>query len=246
MPFLPLERPAALEAIGDMLPDGVFLLVGALRREEVREGEPPARAGHPFRAFNSLMVFDGEGTLTGLYDKTHLVPFGEYLPWQSTLEAVGFEQLTRLRGGFTEGVTPRPPLEVPGLPVVGGLICYEAIFPGVGRESGVRPGLLVNVTNDGWFGTTTGPHQHFHQARVRAVEEGLTLIRAANNGISAVVDATGRVVARLDLNEKGTLDTELPAAHSAPPYALWGDAFFLLAGLLLAATLVFSAKVVRR
>lgn len=244
MPFLPLERPEALMAIGDMLPDGVHLLTGALRREPAEDGAGDAR-GHPFRAFNSLMVFDGEGALAGLYDKTHLVPFGEYLPWQRTLEAIGLEQLTRMRGGFTEGVTPRPALPVPGLPSVGGLICYEAIFPGVGNKSADRPGLLVNVTNDGWFGNTTGPHQHFHQARVRAVEEGLPLIRAANNGVSAVIDATGGVAARLGLNERGTLDAALPRAHSRPPYAVWGDSIFLVIGLLLAATLVASTRAAR-
>ena len=236
MPFLPLDRPEALAAIGEMLPDDVFLLAGALRREQAGEDEAAA-AGHPFRAFNSLMVFDGSGAVKSIYDKTHLVPFGEYLPWQSLLEAIGLEQLTRLRGGFSEGVTPRPPLIVPGLPPVGGLICYEAIFPGVREKSAGPIALLVNVTNDGWFGVTTGPYQHFHQARVRAVEEGLPLIRAANNGISAAVDPSGRVLAELGLNEKGTFDVTLPEARSPPVYAAWGDIVFLLAGLLMAATL---------
>ncbi|HRN83920.1 MAG TPA: apolipoprotein N-acyltransferase [Hyphomicrobium sp.] len=245
MPFLPLERPEALAAIGDTLPDGVHLLTGALRREAAEDGAGEDR-GHPFRAFNSLMVFDSDGGIAGLYDKTHLVPFGEYLPWQATLEAIGLEQLTRMRGGFTEGVTPRPVLTVPGLPPAGGLVCYEAIFPGVVGKSAAPPELLVNVTNDGWFGNTTGPHQHFHQARVRAVEEGLPLVRAANNGISAMIDATGRIVAQLGLNERGTLDTGLPRVHSRPLYAAWGDIIFLAAGLLLAATLVFSTKAGRR
>lgn len=243
MPFLPLDRPEALQAIGDMLPDGVFLLSGGLRREAAGNGDE-AR-GHPFRAYNSLMVFDGTGALAAVYDKTHLVPFGEYLPWQSTLEAIGLEQLTRMRGGFSEGVVPRPPLSVPGLPAVGGVICYEAIFPGLRKRSGGPVGLLVNVTNDGWFGTTTGPYQHFHQARVRAVEEGLPLIRAANNGISALVDPMGRVVAELGLNARGTFDTALPVARTAPPYATWGDTFFLLAGLLLAATLILPSRTSR-
>lgn len=242
MPFLPLERPEALQAIGDMLPDDVFLLAGALRREAA-EGEE-AR-GHAFRAFNSLMLFDGTGALRDTYDKTHLVPFGEYLPWQSTLEGIGLQQLTRRRGGFTEGVTPRPPLRVPGLPAVGGVICYEAIFPGLSRASGGHVGLIVNVTNDGWFGTTTGPYQHFHQARVRAVEEGLPLIRAANNGISALIDPSGRVIAKLGLDVRGTFDASLPLPRRPPPYAAWGDALFLLAGLLLAATLFWPGRAVR-
>lgn len=224
MPFLPLEHPEALAAIGDMLPDGTYLLTGALRREGAG-GDP---AAPPIRAYNSLMVLDSSGALAGVYDKTHLVPFGEYLPWQSTLEAIGLEQLTRLRGGFTVGVTPRPLLRVPGLPPLGGLICYEAIFPGVGAASAGRPAALVNVTNDGWFGNTTGPRQHFHQARVRAVEEGLPLLRAANNGISAVIDASGRVLHRLGVNERGVMDSGLPLPHTPPPFASMGNAAFLI------------------
>jgi apolipoprotein N-acyltransferase len=236
MPFLPLEHPEALAAIGEMLPDGVFLLTGALRREQRASGEP---AGRPVRAYNSLMVFDDTGKLASMYDKTHLVPFGEYLPWQNTLESIGLEQLTRQRGGFSVGPSPRPVLDVPGLPTVGGLICYEAIFPGVGAQSERRPSLLVNVTNDGWFGNTTGPRQHFHQTRVRAVEEGLPLARAANNGISALIDSSGRIGVMLDLNERGSRDSSLPLARSAPPYAMWGDLIFLLAALFFAVTFYF-------
>lgn len=239
MPFLPLEHPDALAAIGAMLPDQTFLLTGALRRENV---DPAGTAGARRRAYNSLMVFDGAGSLDSMYDKTHLVPFGEYLPWQSALEAIGLQQLTRLRGGFSTGVVPRPLLSVPGLPPVGGLICYEAIFPGVGAASAGRPSLLVNVTNDGWFGNTTGPRQHFHQARVRAVEEGLPLVRAANNGISAVVDSSGGVVVMLGINARGSIDSLLPLPHTAPPYAVLGDAVFLLAALFLVATLYFIRR----
>jgi apolipoprotein N-acyltransferase len=239
MPFLPLEHPEALLAIGEMLPDNAFLLTGALRREGAGSGDG---ADHPFRAYNSLMVFDGTGALDTVYDKTHLVPFGEYLPWQSTLEAMGFEQLTRLRGGFSVGVIPRPVLTVPKLPLVGGLICYEAIFPGVGAQSTSRPGLLVNVTNDGWFGDTTGPRQHFHQARVRAVEEGLPLLRAANNGLSGVVDSSGRVIVLLGLNEKGSIDASLPVARSSSPYAVLGDVIFLLLALVFVSTLYFFRR----
>jgi apolipoprotein N-acyltransferase len=234
MPFLPLEHPEALAAIGAMLPDNAFLLTGALRREGAGAGGD--LSDQPVRGYNSLMVLDGAGALHAVYDKTHLVPFGEYLPWQSTLEAIGLEPLTRRRGGFSVGVTPRPLLSVPGLPPVGGLICYEAIFPGVGAQSESRPGLLVNVTNDGWFGDTTGPRQHFHQARVRAVEEGLPLLRAANNGISAVVDSSGRIVVMLGMNVRGSVDSDLPSARSAPPYAVLGDVIFLAVGLFFAAT----------
>jgi len=228
MPFLPLDTPAALTAIGQMLPQGTHLAAGALRVEM-----PPAGRDARRRIFNSLMVFGQGGTLAALYDKIHLVPFGEYLPFQSTLEAVGLEQLTRVRGGFDSGVTPRPLLRVAGLPALGPLICYEAIFPAAVIQGAGRPDVLLNVTNDGWFGQTTGPHQHLHQARVRAVEEGLPLIRAANNGISAVVDARGRVLHRLELDVKGVIDSSLPGALSPPPYARYGDGIFL--GLLVLA-----------
>lgn len=231
MPFLPLEHPEALAAIASMLPDKAFLLTGALRRE----GNATPPIGQTVPAYNSLMVFNSNGALAGLYDKTHLVPFGEYLPWQSVLEAIGLEQLTRLRGGFSVGPEPRPLLQVTGLPAVGGLICYEAIFPGVGATAQSRPAVLLNVTNDGWFGNTTGPRQHFHQARVRAVEEGVPLVRAANNGISAVVDASGRAVSFLGLDAKGVIDSSLPAARTPPPYAIFGD---LICVLLIALYLV--------
>jgi apolipoprotein N-acyltransferase len=232
MPFLPLEHPEALSAIGDLLPPGTFLLTGALRREPIPEGQR-ADAPQSYRAYNSLMVFDDAGGLASNYDKTHLVPFGEYLPLQPLLESIGLEQLTRLRGGFTEGPAGQPLITAGALPPGGGLICYEAIFPGL--IVGQRPQLLINVTNDGWFGNTTGPRQHFHQARARAVEFGVPLIRAANNGISALVDPYGRVVAKLNLNERGVIDARVPAVAPAPLYALYGDWIFALNALILLA-----------
>jgi len=238
MPFLPLEHPEALQAIGEMLPDTVFLLTGALRRE--LGAERPA--GTPVPAYNSLLVLDGRGLLHSVYDKTHLVPFGEYLPWQPMLESIGLEQLTRWRGGFSEGPTPRPTLKVPGLPEAGGLICYEAIFPGVGASSASPPALLVNVTNDGWFGNTTGPRQHYHQARVRAVEEGLTLVRAANNGISAVIDGNGRALVMIGINVRGSIDSAIPVPRSRPVYAVLGEAVFLGISLLFVGILVLFGR----
>jgi apolipoprotein N-acyltransferase len=222
MPFLPLEHAEVLAAIGRALPPGVLLISGALR------AEPPAPSGspRPRRIFNSILVFGEEGSLVARYDKTHLVPFGEYLPFQPAMEAVGLQQLTRLRGGFDVGVTPRPLLHLPRLPAAAPLICYEAVFPGTVVQGTERPGLFLNVTNDGWFGNTTGPRQHLHQARVRAVEEGLPLLRAANNGISAAVDGYGRILARLDLDARGTIDVALPVALAPPPYARLGDMLF--------------------
>jgi apolipoprotein N-acyltransferase len=223
MPFLPLEEPVALAAIGEMLPERAVLLAGALRADPVEDGRR--------RIYNSLLAFDGEGRPVGRYDKIHLVPFGEYLPATSLLRAIGLQQLTHLRQGFGVGETPRPlmSIELPGGPVrITPLICYEAIFPRAIIQGRERPDIMLNVTNDGWFGNTTGPRQHFHQSRVRAVEEGIGLIRIANNGISAVIDPRGRVLTRLELNVKGVADSRLPKAEAPPLYARWGDSFFFM------------------
>jgi apolipoprotein N-acyltransferase len=235
MPFLPLEHPEAQAAIGEMLPAGTFLISGALRREKSPPPEPPARA----RAFNSLMVFDADGSLTSVYDKIHLVPFGEYLPAQSTLEAIGLRQLTQMRGGFTVGAAPRPLVSIGGTaPPVLGLICYEALFPGEIVEGTERPGFLINVTNDGWFGNSIGPRQHFHQARVRAVEEGIPIVRAANHGISAVIDAHGAVEKTLNLNDRGVIDSRVPASVERTFYAKFGDLAFAVSVLFFLATVL--------
>ncbi len=216
MPFLPLRSPGALAAIGRMLPEGGVLATGALR---MQEGTTPGER----RVFNSLLLLGAGGRLLAAYDKIHLVPFGEYLPFQATLEAIGFEQLVRMRGGFASGPAPRPIIALAGLPTLAPLICYEAIFPAALIQGRERPAVLLNVTNDGWFGNTTGPRQHLHQARVRAVEEGLPLIRAANNGISAIVDAHGRITASLGMDEKGVVDGTIPPPRRPTPYALLGD-----------------------
>jgi apolipoprotein N-acyltransferase len=229
MPFLPLQHPEALAAIGELLPSGTQLISGALRLKN-----PELRLSvHP-EGYNSLMVFKENGQLETVYDKIHLVPFGEYLPFQRTLEAIGLEQLAHWRGGFSVGSSPRPLLTVPGLPPIAALICYEAIFPASVVEGSERPGLLINITNDGWFGATAGPWQHFHQARVRAVEEGLPLLRAANNGVSAVVDAHGRVLAMLRLNERGTIDASLPSALTLTAYVRLRDWTFVALALFFA------------
>jgi apolipoprotein N-acyltransferase len=235
MPFLPLDAPAALDALGTVVPDGGHLVAGLIRVEPV----PLQASLRGRRILNSLAVFGPGGKPVAVYDKTHLVPFGEYLPFQSTLEAIGLEQLTRIRGGFDVGPTPRPLMRVAGLPAFAPLICYEAIFPGTVVQSAERPAALLNLTNDGWFGNTTGPRQHLHQARVRAVEEGLPVIRSANNGISAVIDGRGRIVASLDLDVAGVVDATLPTPLSPPIYARFGDGVFA-ALLLLAMVALFT------
>jgi apolipoprotein N-acyltransferase len=227
MPFMPLDTPPALAAIGKMLPEGTFLIAGALRAERAPPQSPRLR-----NFFNSLLVFGKGGLLVTLYDKIDLVPFGEFLPLRWLLESIGLRQLAHTMGSFESGSTPRPLLQVPGLPLVVPLICYEAIFPGAIVQGPARPGAIINVTNDGWFGNTTGPRQHLHQARVRAVEEGLPLIRAANNGISAAFDGYGRVLGRIELDHKGVLDVSLPVALQMPLYARFGDSLFFTIWLL--------------
>lgn len=238
MPFRPLDTPGALEALGAAIPEGGHLVAGLLRVEPV----PLQVSRRGRRILNSLAAFDRGGNPVAIYDKTHLVPFGEYLPFQEALEAIGLEQLTRVRGGFDVGPTPRPLLRIAGLPSFAPLICYEAIFPGTVVHSVERPAALLNVTNDGWFGNTTGPRQHLHQARVRAVEEGLPVVRSANNGISAVFDARGRTVARLDLDVAGVIDVPLPVRLPPPFYARFGDGVFAVLMLCAVAALSLMAR----
>jgi apolipoprotein N-acyltransferase len=238
-PFFLTREADALAQIAALLPPGTVLITGAVR--------PPATTPNEAitRAYNSVYAIDHNGSILSVYDKVHLVPFGEYLPFQGLLEQLGLMQLTKVRGGFIPGDRRRNQ-RVPGAPDFLPLVCYEIIFPGdavprsdragwlydhVGRYvdwpfvagSGERPGWLLNLTNDGWFGVSAGPYQHFQQARVRAIEEGLPLVRAANTGISAVVDPLGRVIKSLPLATEGVLDSALPQALAPTLYARAGD-----------------------
>lgn len=235
MPFLALRSRDVGARIAEALPDDVVLIAGTLRLNG-----PLIRDGRKLDVFNSAIALKGDGRLLASYDKVHLVPFGEYLPWQETLEAMGLESLTRMRGGFAVGRSPRPLLNVPGLPPLGLLICYEVIFPDEIVVAGQRPGLLINLTNDAWYGTSTGPFQHFHQARVRSVEQGLPMIRVGNNGISGTIDARGRVLGKLGLDVVGALDTVVPRAVAPTIYAQFGDAafFVILIASVVGATIV--------
>jgi apolipoprotein N-acyltransferase len=203
-PFFIAREADALAQIADLLPVGTVLITGGARPEEATQG------GRIARGYNSIYVIDQDGSILGVYDKVHLGPFGEYLPLQKLAERLGLQQLTKVQGGFIAGERRRP-LAVPRAPDAVPLICYEIVFSGaaVPRE-GERPGWMINLTNDGWFGDSTGPYQHFQQARVRAIEEGLPLVRAANTGISAVVDPLGRILEKLPLGVAGVLDSGLP------------------------------------
>jgi apolipoprotein N-acyltransferase len=211
-PFFLDREPEALTQIADLLPAGVSLITGAIRLEAPLPGEKNPRV------YNSIRVLRDDGAIIGTYDKVYLVPFGEFLPFQTLLESIGLQQLTRVRGGFNAG-TRRRALNIPGLPPAAPLICYEAIYSGYVLSEGARPRWLLNLTNDAWFGITPGPYQHFAQARLRAIEEGLPLVRVANNGISAIIDPLGRVVRMLPLGSNGLIDAGLPQALGETFYA---------------------------
>ena len=231
-PFILSRDAKALAEIGAVLPENTVLVTGAARADDDARlsGSPHARY------FNAIQVIASGGHILDSYDKAHLVPFGEYLPFQTVFDRLGLHQFVHIPGGFEAG-SGRRLLAVPGLPPVAPLICYEAIFPGEAVPSGTAPeraGLLLNVTNDAWFGTTSGPYQHFAQARLRAIEEGLPLIRAANTGISAIVDPYGRVLGELPLGAEGVLDGGLPQGMEAPVFAKFpfAGAFFPWAAVL--------------
>ena len=228
-PFFLTREADALAQIDDLLPKGTILITGSVRAPDLPPGTRITRA------YNSIYAIDHDGGVLSIYDKLHLVPFGEFLPFQDWMEKLGFVQLTRVQGGFIPG-TGRRAMEIPNAPRALPLICYEAIFPDEVAARGDRPGWIINLTNDGWFGISTGPYQHLQQARLRAIEQGLPVVRAANTGISAVIDPMGRIVARLGLGVEGVLDSSLPAAIAPTIYARSGDiptAMIVAAALIL-------------
>ncbi|ALE03402.1 apolipoprotein N-acyltransferase [Bartonella ancashensis] len=167
--------------------------------------------------FNTIQVIDVRGNILHVSDKLHLVPFGEYIPYKSLFNKIGLHAFAH-NNGYSATTTRKTVMMPNGISYLP-LICYEIIFPHEMTFSGSFPQIIINVTNDAWFGMTPGPHQHFQQARLRAVELGIPLIRAANNGISAVVDPYGRVVAALKQNVVGSLDSPIPP----PNVPTWGD-----------------------
>ena len=222
-PFL-LDRSAvAQEEIAALTSGGKSLITGATRA--TNDADPVF--------YNALYMFGPGGKLEAVYDKFHLVPFGEYVPFADLLGHFGISKLTEGQGGFASGDGPHI-YAIHGAPKVTPLICYEIIFPGA-VTTDQRPGWLVNVTDDSWFGPWAGPLQHLLIARVRAIEEGLPVARAANTGISAMIDPMGRIRTSLNLGEMGVVDGGLPSALAPTPYARFGDWLFvalLLAGLI--------------
>lgn len=224
------------EAMARAVRPGQTLLAGLSRGEASPDGE--------VRYYNSLIALhgqpDGGLRIIDIYDKHRLVPFGEYLPLGSLMTRTGLRSLVHVPSDFSSG--PRPaPLDVDGAPRVQPLICYESLYPGFTSTRGGRPGWIVNVSNDAWFGRTSGPLQHLNLAAYRAIETGLPMVRATPTGVSALIDPWGRVRdnLRMEPGESGVIDAPLPRAIDRPPYAIYGDAAF---GLILLAMLALGLR----
>jgi apolipoprotein N-acyltransferase len=234
-PFILTREPQMMARIAALIADKAVLVTGAIRAQEKLPGELNARY------FNSVFVIGKGGSLLTWADKVHLVPFGEYLPFQDFFDRLGLRQFVRVPGGFTPGLE-HVTLAIPGLPLAAPLVCYEAVFPGEVVPQGKRVGLLINLTNDAWFGLTSGPYQHLAQARLRSIEEGLPLVRAANTGISAVIDPYGRIIASLPLGVEAVLDAGLPRAIPRPIFGQFGDAGFFLMMLTLIIIIIVGSR----
>lgn len=235
IPFFLAQDPQHAQAAAAAAPPGGLLLTGAPRAARQADGS--------VRFWNSLLAVSDRGGLLANYDKFHLVPFGEYMPGRSLIPS--WLPIATIAAGstdFTAGPGPQT-LSLPGLPPVSPLICYEVIFPGAVVDAGNRPHWLLNLTNDGWYGLSAGPHQHFAIAQTRAVEEGIPLVRVANTGISGVVDAYGRITAWLGLGRTGFLDADLPVALPEPTlYGRFGDGILGLLFLSCALIVMFTRK----
>jgi len=215
------------DAVAGVLKPGQTLLTGAYRVAGTTQS--PIY----YNTLLALRAAPGGVALTGVYDKFRLVPFGEYLPLQGILGPIGFQKLVHVGDGFSPG--PRPGvIRPPGVPIVQPLICYESLYPGFTREgaarSGTRAAWIANVSNDAWFGRTYGPVQHLNLASYRAIEEGLPLVRATPTGVSAVIDAYGRIRpgAMLGQGVAGVIDAPLPPALRPTLFSRWGDTLFWL------------------
>ncbi len=210
------------------LKPGQVLIMGAVRTEGF---------GPDARYFNSVMALrrDPAGlTPLGVYDKHHLVPFGEYMPMDKLMGAIGFKALVHVGDGFTAGPAPAP-MAPDGLPPLQPLVCYEGLFPAFVADDHPRPAWIANLSNDAWFGKTSGPWQHLNLASYRAIEEGLPLVRATPTGVSALVDAYGRPLARLGQGARGVIDADLPGTASPPPYRRLRDWPFWMVVLIIIA-----------
>jgi apolipoprotein N-acyltransferase len=232
--FLFDRSPDAIAMAARAAPPGAALAVGSVRAE----GDPPG-----WRLFNSLLFHGPDGEALGRYDKIRLTPFGEYVPYAWVLGRLGVGTLGEGLSGFTPGAA-RGPVALPGLPPFAPLICYEIVFPRDVARAARGADWILQVTNDAWFGDSGGPWQHLAQARARAIEQGLPVARAANTGVSAMIDAHGRLRSLLPLGERGVLDSPLPPPIAPPPFARLGPwlglAPFAMVALFTVAARVFG------
>jgi apolipoprotein N-acyltransferase len=227
----------ARRRIGMVIGPGSLLLTGAIDLE--------LRGARPVAARNVITALDAQGTVRGSYAKAHLVPYGEYLPMRWLLEPLGASRLVAGTLDFWPGPGPRT-LDLGAWGKAGMRICYEIVFSGEVVDRAHRPDYIFNPSNDGWFGAW-GPPQHLAQARMRAVEEGLPVLRATTNGISAVIDADGVVRQSVPRHVAGRLDGLIPPAHAPTPFARLGNLLPLgWAAILLVLSVVLSAIALRR
>lgn len=219
LPFFLTDYPQALVKIAQMLPEGTSLLMGAPRRESGLSSSQSE--------YNSILVIDAAGEILSSYDKTHLVPVGEYLPFQSTLKSFGINQFVTANKGWSAGES-RHLMQTNTTPPFLPLICYEAIFSGSMGEEVDAAQYIVNLTNDAWFDKSIGPAQHFHHARLRAVEHGLPMIRVANTGKSAIIDPLGRLTGSMEPGQTGLIDGTMPQRLAPTLFSRYLNLPFLL------------------
>ncbi|WP_310618398.1 apolipoprotein N-acyltransferase [Flexibacterium corallicola] len=236
-PYLLTSEPGALSSIDEMLKPGETLITGAIRGEKTSQGR---------FFYNSVYTIEDGNGIRDVYDKVHLVPFGEYLPYRKLLQSMGVDKLVPAPADFSSGFRYRTMRAGENL-TMKPLICYEAIFPYAAMSPAERPDFIANITNDGWFGETQGPYQHFAQSQMRAIEQGVPIIRVANTGISGVMDPVGRVLAKIALNDSGNIRIELPKLLQTTIYSVWGDLVFLgvilsISGILLVIGVINSTR----
>lgn len=215
LPFILKPNGNFMREATRTLPSNGILLTGGVRKQN---------NGPNVDFYNSIMAFDSDANRVGVYDKHHLVPFGEYLPYSALLKKLGFKKIVAMKENFSTGDGPQN-IYLKNTPALAANICFEVIFSGQVVDRVNRPEWILNVTNDAWFGETIGPYQHLAQAKLRAIEEGLPLVRNANTGFTVIFDALGRTVATLPKGKAAVLDSALPIKVETTPYVFFTSFF---------------------
>jgi len=234
IPFAVSTPSPILDKLKDMLRPSDQLISGAFRIEKPKQHQTQPASN--VKIFNALFVVDHQGQITKHYDKHHLVPFGEYLPLPKLFSTIGFKTLVQLRSGFEAGPPPAP-IRLKSAPPFLPFICYEAIFPLQMNQTNQTAKWLLNISNDGWFGLTSGPYQHAHMVRLRTIETGLPMVRVVNGGITVVFDGLGRKVIQSKLGKTQVMTTKLPKStaplNSSHTRLLWTMIFLIMAAILI-------------